>query len=217
MSELVVSPEILTGIDVITSTHSHTDHLDAATLRPLIAGNPEAKLVFPEANRELVLERSGLGEKDTGRLIGMDVDKLVTVCGCRVTATPAAHNEMEYDALGRSRFLGFIIEAGGWKVYHSGDTRPIPGLADRLRQEHLDVALLPINGWLEERRVAGNLWGQEAAALANNAEVGWVIPCHFDQFTFNTVSPLAFVEACELRGQAYRVLKGGERFTLEAQ
>ena len=47
----VIAPERLTGIDVIASSHNHTDHLDAETLLPLLAANPKAKLLIPRANR----------------------------------------------------------------------------------------------------------------------------------------------------------------------
>ncbi len=59
VTERVIAPERLTGIDVITSSHNHTDHLDAETLLPLLATNPQAKLVIPRANRDFVLERLG--------------------------------------------------------------------------------------------------------------------------------------------------------------
>src|SRR5512137_1596827 len=40
ITERVIAPERLTGIDVITSSHNHTDHLDAETLLPLLKSNP---------------------------------------------------------------------------------------------------------------------------------------------------------------------------------
>jgi L-ascorbate metabolism protein UlaG (beta-lactamase superfamily) len=78
----------------------------------------------------------------------------------------------------------------------------------------IDVALLPINGRVPERRVAGNLWGDEAATVAHDIGARVAIPMHFEQFTFNTEPPGAFVEACTRLGQAHRVLRAGERLTV---
>ena len=35
ISELVVKPELLKNISIVTSSHNHTDHLDAETLIPV--------------------------------------------------------------------------------------------------------------------------------------------------------------------------------------
>ena len=50
------------------------------------------------------------------------------------------------------------------------------GLVDRLRQFTIDVAVLPINGSVPARRVAGNLWGREAAWLAKQVKAACAIP-----------------------------------------
>src|SRR6187397_236670 len=57
MSELVVKPELLKNISIVTSSHNHTDHLDAETLIPILKNNPQIKFIMPEANREFVAER----------------------------------------------------------------------------------------------------------------------------------------------------------------
>lgn len=217
MTERVVAPEALTGIGIATSTHNHTDHLDAETLWPLKQANPGMKLIIPEANREFVRKRLNLTESGGDAwLIGLDAGETERIDNIQITGMPAAHNEIERDSEGRCKFMGYVVRMGAFTLYHSGDTRPIPGLAEKLKPFELDVAILPINGSLEERRVAGNLWGQEAAALADNAGAKCVIPCHFDMFEFNTVTPMAFQEACELRGLNYKVLRPGERYTLKA-
>src|SRR5262245_58436230 len=53
----VIAPERLTFIDVVTSSHNHTDHLDRDTLVPLMRANPAVQLVIPEANREFDVDR----------------------------------------------------------------------------------------------------------------------------------------------------------------
>ena len=77
----------------------------------------------------------------------------------------------------------------------------------------VDLALLPINGDVPERRVAGNLDGREAATLAKEIGARLVIPCHYDMFKFNTASPDLFVATARELGQPYRVLRCGERWS----
>jgi L-ascorbate metabolism protein UlaG (beta-lactamase superfamily) len=74
--------------------------------------------------------------------------------------------------------------------------------------------LLPINGRAAERRVAGNLWGREAARLAHDIGARIVIPCHYEMFEFNTASPDEFVAECQRIGQPYAVLQNGQRWTM---
>src|SRR3712207_4180795 len=49
MTERVIAPERLDFVDVVTSSHNHTDHLDGETLIPLIHANPALHLIIPEA------------------------------------------------------------------------------------------------------------------------------------------------------------------------
>src|ERR1051325_1287369 len=57
LSERVLRPELLENISVVTSSHNHTDHLDAETLLPVLKNNPGIKFIIPEANRDFVAER----------------------------------------------------------------------------------------------------------------------------------------------------------------
>ena len=212
MIERVIAPDRLLGISVVTSSHNHTDHLDAATLRPLLAANPGAQFVIPEANRAFVADRV---ECEAGWPIGLEDGHNVVVNGWQFTGVASAHNERETDSAGRDRYLGYLVRRGPWTLYHSGDTLHYPGLADTLLEYAVDVAFLPINGNHPERRVAGNLDGREAAQLAHDIGARLVIPHHFDMFEFNTADPKElFIPECERLGQPYRVLRVGESVTL---
>ena len=85
-------------------------------------------------------------------------------------------------------------------------------MAEKLRPFGIHVALLPINGRAPERRVAGNLFGAEAAQLAKDIAARLVIPCHFDMFEFNTDSPHQFVAECHKLRQPCKVLGCGEKW-----
>jgi L-ascorbate metabolism protein UlaG (beta-lactamase superfamily) len=203
MTERVIAPAQLGFVDVVTASHGHTDHLDPDTLQAL----PQAQLVAPAAHRELAAERSG--REPTV----IDDGETVTVAGFEITAVPAAHEAIERDDAGRLLHLGYVVRCGPFALYHAGDTIPYDGQAERVGGG-IDVALLPINGRAPERRVAGNLDGAEAAALAHAIGARLAVPMHFEMFEFNTKPPDAFVAACERLGQPYRVLRAGERLTL---
>ena len=209
MTELVVDPAQLSFVDVVTSSHNHTDHLDAETLRPILAGNPRSKLLIAESNRAFVAERLGI---DSAMPIGVDDGTTVEVSGIRFSGVASAHETVERDELGRARFLGYALQFGDWVVYHSGDTIRYPEMAEKLRPFGVHIALLPINGRAPERRVAGNLSGREAAQLAKDIGARMVIPCHFEMFEFNTASPDEFVTECRRLGQPCQVLRCGERW-----
>ncbi|MBU6401825.1 MAG: MBL fold metallo-hydrolase [Verrucomicrobia bacterium] len=235
MTERVVAPERLDFIEVVTSSHAHTDHLDPETLKLLAAANPGLVLICPEATRATVRERSGLPDE---QIIGLDAEELrnaepgVQDSAFRIPhsaferpvaeaqvglfsfhAVPAAHETLERDDHGRLVRLGYVVQFGPWTIYHSGDTVWFDGLADWLRPWRIDVALLPINGRAPERRVAGNLRGREAAQLAKHIGARLVIPCHYEMFEFNTATPAEFVAAASELGQPHVVLRAGERWT----
>lgn len=217
MTARVVAPERLTGIEVVTASHVHTDHLDPETLRPLVARHPDLLLVCPESIRDTARERSTLSDD---RIVGLDVggpapsQPRALPSGIEFHAIPAAHESLDRDVHGRLLYLGFIVRVGPFTIYHSGDTVQFAELAETVRPFAPDVALLPINGRGPERRVAGNLWGREAASLAKEISARLVIPCHYDMFEFNTATPAEFVLECQRLGQPYRVLEQGERHEL---
>src|SRR5690554_1262629 len=210
MTERVVDPERLDFIDVVTSSHNHTDHLDAETLIPLLHRNPGVKLIVPEANRRFVAERLGIDEAFP---IGLDDGVSASVAGFSLTGIPAAHEELDTDEQGKHRFLGYVVSFGRWTLYHSGDTVWYDGLVERLRKFSIDVALLPINGRAPERRVPGNLDGREAARLAFEAGIRLVIPCHYEMFAFNTATTDLFESEARKIGQPYKMLRAGERWS----
>lgn len=210
ISPLIIEPQRLDFIDLVTSSHNHTDHLDGETLQALLEVNPDLMIVVPAANQDFAAERLRVTRQ---RLTPIDDGSSVSHAGFRLHAIPSAHETVERDERGRCRYLGYVIQCGPWTIYHSGDTVWYEGLVDRLRGWSIDLALLPINGRLASRRVAGNLWGHEAAQLAQEIGARLVIPCHYHLFAFNSVEPDEFVEAATARQQPFRVLRLGERLS----
>jgi L-ascorbate metabolism protein UlaG (beta-lactamase superfamily) len=209
MTELPMDPSRLSFVGIATSTHNHTDHLDAETLCPILAQNPNLQLVIPEANRTFVVDRLKI---DPAKPIGLDDGSSVEISGIRFSGVASAHETVERDDGGRASFLGYVLQFGGWTLYHSGDTVRYSSMAEKLRPFRIQVALLPINGRSPERRVPGNLSGPEAAQLAKDIGAKLVIPCHFEMFEFNTSSPDEFIEHCQRLGQPFKVMCCGEKY-----
>jgi L-ascorbate metabolism protein UlaG (beta-lactamase superfamily) len=205
----VVDPARLDFVRVVTSSHNHTDHLDADTLRPLLAAAPSAALVVAAANLDFAAQR--LGPALRSRLVPLADGERTTLAAFTLEAVPAAHEELS------PAYAGFVVSVGPFRLYHSGDTLLYPGIEARLRPFAVDVALLPINGRAPERRVAGNLDGAEAARLAHAIGARCAVPCHYEMFAFNTASPAAFIAECARLGQPCVVPRAGERVTLLAR
>lgn len=211
MTELVIDPARLDFVKVATSSHNHTDHLDGETLQALSVAAGGVTLLLPEANIDFARERLGDAPLE---YVGINEGAESTVGPWQIEGVAAAHNEIELDEEGRCLFLGFVVTFGGFSIYHSGDTLWHELLVPQLVDVAPHVALLPINGNKPERRVAGNLNGTEAAALAKAIGAGVVVPCHYQMFTFNTEEPEEFAQACERLSQPYEVMLCGECLTV---
>lgn len=211
MTERVIAPQRLDFVDVVTSTHNHTDHLDAETLAALMQANPDLQILLPAANQAFAAARLQVAPD---RLATVDVDGPTQLPPFTFHAVPAAHETLETDEQGRHKFIGIVAEIGPWTVFHSGDTVRYEGMARRLRRWSIDVAILPINGRDPARGVAGNLDGAEAAQLAYDIEAGLAIPCHYEMFAFNSAPPDEFIAAARELDQPHHVLRAGERLTL---
>jgi L-ascorbate metabolism protein UlaG (beta-lactamase superfamily) len=212
MTEQVIAPERLDFVDIVTSSHNHTDHLDSETLIPLWQVNPRLRVIVSRANLNFAAERLRVSP---ARLTPIHADgEVIPMDPFTFHAIPSAHETLEQDEHGDHRYIGFLVQVGKWTIYHSGDCVFYDGLLERLQRWEIDIALLPINGRDPRRGVAGNFSTEEAAQLGKQIGVGLVIPCHYEMFEFNTVSPKAFVRAAEEIEQNYRLLQCGERLDL---
>lgn len=207
MSELVVKPALLTMIDVVTSSHNHTDHLDAETLLPIFKANPSIQFIIPEANRAFICDRL---KCDLAWPLGLNDGQSTSVAGFKIHGIPAAHNALDRDEAGYCKYLGFVAEFGGYRIYHSGDTLWYEGIVEILKPFAVDVAFLPINGNKPERRVAGNLNAEEAARLGKEIGAKLVVPHHYNLFEFNTADPHEFEKYAQDYDIPYKVLRIGE-------
>jgi L-ascorbate metabolism protein UlaG (beta-lactamase superfamily) len=199
-------------VDLVLASHKHSDHLDPGTLPELMAASPRCALAMPEAIEGHAV---GLG-LPADRLVGLVAGMTIEAAGFRVRALPSAHEGLDTDESGRHLYLGFVVETEGRRFYHSGDSLAYEGLAGWLGGAPFDAMFLPINGRDPARGVPGNMSAAEAVGLAAAVRPRWVVPHHYDMFTFNTVPVGDFAgEAGRLpAGTAPRALRCGERWVL---
>jgi len=130
----------LPKIDLVLVTHNHRDHMDAPSLKKL---GPDPVYVVPRGLGKW-FERAGLR-----RVVEMAWWQREEIAGLRVTFVPAEHwSRRGLFDVNASWWGGYVLERGGLRVYHSGDTAWFDGFG--LIGEKcgpIDAAMLPIGAY----------------------------------------------------------------------
>lgn len=201
LSPPAFAPEQATGVAAILCSHEHIDHFDAESLPALAAASPEAKVVVPTPLVERVTALGILPD----RVVGAQPDEPFELDGVTIHPLPAVHGVDVADAYsfgrelsgGLYRYLGFVVEAEGLRIYHAGDTLADEELQDRLARLAPDVALLPVNGrdhYREAQNIVGNMGPREAVSFAATVGAGLLVPMHYDMFPINLGYPAHLVD-----------------------
>lgn len=185
----------ITHADLVFGSHDHTDHIDHPALKKIAQSSPNATFIFPESLGSRLSGKLGI---DRERIIGLDDGYTIDIDGLTISAIPAAHEFLDYDAASEHYpYLGYIVEYENRTIYHSGDTCIYEGLLSRLKQWTFDLVFLPING-RDAKRLStgciGNMTYQEAADLAGTLTPGITIPGHYGMFKNNTIDPTLFAD-----------------------
>ena len=218
-------PEEAPPADYILCTHEHADHFDPQTLSGMAQASPHARFVVPLPMVEQVTALGIAAE----RVLGTQPDEVLhlgpmTLCSvpaCHgLTAPPAIYGFDFVERAGKQlyRYLGYILEIAGVRIYHAGDTVIYDGLVERLREQEVDLAFLPINGrsyFREQTNIVGNMDEREAADLAAAAGVKLLVPIHYDLFAANRGRPGTLVEYVQVSHADLSCLipAPGRRFT----
>jgi len=211
--------------DYVFCTHEHVDHFDPQTLPGMAKASPRARFVVPLHMVELAAALGIYPERvlgtQPGEVLHLGAITLLAVPACHGLKAPPAIYGFDYverDGKHLYRYLGYILEIAGVRIYHAGDTVIYDGLVEQLREQEIDVAFLPINGrsyFREQRDIVGNMDEREAADLAAAAGVKVLVPIHYDMFAANQGRPGALVDYVQAghSGLTCLIPAPGRRFT----
>jgi L-ascorbate metabolism protein UlaG (beta-lactamase superfamily) len=168
---------------------------------PFLTGNPKAAASADEVSADAILLTHGHGDHfgdtvDIAKRTGAPVVAIVEIAGEIAeegveTFNPNVGGTVEFD-WGSVRLTpawhtsttpkgtvsipaGLVIEIGGKRIYHRGDTGLFSDLALPKRRGHIDVALMCIGGHFTMDRF-------DAVVAAELVGADQIIPCHYDTF-----------------------------------
>ena len=192
-----VSAKSISGITHIFVTHGHGDHLGDTA---------------PIAKRcgSLVVTNHELGDflaKQGVRVHTMHIGGRVRMDFGRVKMTPALHGSGISTAEGMKEGgnpCGFLIETGGKKIYHAGDTGLTMDMK-LLEAESVDLAMLPIGGNF-------TMDIDDAVRAVSFIRPKLVVPMHYNTFDVISADPEEF--KAKVQDAQVLVLKPGESMEL---
>lgn len=158
-------------VDHILVTHGHGDHL-GDTLRLAKTHNAQVVSIFEIAH--------WLGRQGYENCVPMNIGGTVTAGPLSFTMVNALHSAGFADADGNMLYMGvcagFVVKAGRWSVYHTGDTDVFSDMALIQRLHTPNVGLVPIGGHFT--------MDARGAALACNEflDLEVIVPMHYRTF-----------------------------------
>jgi L-ascorbate metabolism protein UlaG (beta-lactamase superfamily) len=207
----------LPPISIVLLSHNHYDHCDPRTLG-MLAERFDPVVVTPLGNGALV-RSSGIR-----RVEELDWWRDAKASALPITLTPAQHFSSR-TPLDRNRALwgGFMLTAGGARIFFAGDTAYAPFFRDvRQRLGPIDLALLPIGAY-EPRwfMQAVHMNPAEAVQAHVDLEASESVAMHFGTFPMTTEGidePLRALDAARrarhIPPSRFRTLGFGESLRL---
>ena len=129
---IYIDPFKLSGgpkADIILITHKHYDHCSPVDI---------AKI---QKNETVIITEKSSAEQLAGDVRVIKAGETIDVDGVRVTAVPSYNLNKKFHP-SKNQWIGYVIDVGGVKIYHAGDSDYIPEMKDI----EADIALLPVSG-----------------------------------------------------------------------
>lgn len=161
--------------DLVLVTHSHSDHCSPADVKR-IAGSDT-----------LIVTVADCAERLPGRVKTLTPGQKTLVAGLTVEAVPAYNIGKAFHPK-QNGWVGFLVDLGGKRLYHAGDTDFIP----EMKEVRCDVAFLPCGGKY-------TMTAAEAAQAADAIRPTVAVPMHYGDLVGSAADARRFEEQCDCR------------------
>jgi len=161
--------------DLILITHPHFDHLSLEDIQKIV--KPSTIFVTDEESAKSL----------TGDIRIVKPGDKLKVAGFVIEVVPAYNTNKEFHP-SKNNWLGFIINVGGTRIYHAGDTDLIP----EMETFSADIALLPVSGTFV-------MTAKDAAEAAKRIKSKIAVPMHYGSVIGTEEDAVKFKDA--LKGE----------------
>ncbi len=173
---IYIDPYYLSGnppkADIILITHDHMDHLDRKSIEKII--KQETTILVPEGIN------TGIKGAKVAQVKPFATNKIY---GYNIMTVPAYNIKKSFHPKSKG-YVGYIIEASGIKIYHTGDTERIPEMKDI----SVDIIMLPLGQTYTMNSV------EEASQAVLDTKAKIAIPIHFGMYEGTEKDAMTFKE-----------------------
>lgn len=177
-----VLPENPEKADLILITHEHFDHCDPEKVNKI------------KKEGAVIVTNISCAKKLSGNIKAIEIGQSTREKGANIQAVHAYNIGKQFHPKGSG--MGFIVDFGGTKIYHAGDTDIIPEMSNYAA----DVSLLPIGGTY-------TMDTEQAAKAALKIKTKVAVPMHFGFLEQTVGDPQKFKQQVELANVEVKILE----------
>ncbi|MEW5725818.1 MAG: MBL fold metallo-hydrolase, partial [Thermodesulfobacteriota bacterium] len=159
--------------DLVLVSHDHFDHC-----------SPEDVALVSGPGTVVVTEAAS-AKKLSGDVRVLAPGQSLEVGGVKVKAVPSYNTDKQFHPKA-NKWLGFVVEMDGVKIYHAGDADFIP----EMKNLDVDIALLPVSGTYV-------MTADQAVQAARAIKPKIAVPMHYGKIVGSEADAQKFARALE--------------------